>query len=144
MLAPENSVVFMNKKKIILIIIAFLLVFLWWYFTHSRDYDTWRDNVCLNRESVCVVEYSYSRKKFFGLRHVFTWGGGDPQLNMKVNIDGEVISWKGIYIPILINKHSNIIYMVVYDKETDWDNPIFRLYKLTQGSWIEINHSEFP
>jgi hypothetical protein len=134
----------MNTKKFILILFVFLLVGLWWYFTQSRDYESWSDNVYLNKDSVCVVKYSYSDRKFFGLRHVFTWGGGDPRLKFKVNIDGEDISWNGIYIPILINKYSNIIYMIAYDRKTEFNHPMFRLYKLSESTWVDIDRSVFP
>lgn len=54
------------------------------------------------------------------------------------------IRWKGVDIPVSLRAYQDTLYMIGFDRETDFDKTIFRYYKQTENQFKEIKPGEYP
>jgi hypothetical protein len=57
---------------------------------------------------------------------------------------GEDVSWVGFGVPIVIRANADLLYLVVFDRETDFSKIRFSYFKQHFSTLEEIRPSEFP
>jgi len=129
-----------NAIKILLIVAA--LIIYWAFFL--REYSDWTERISLAKGGELEVDYVFSNKVYHGHPHVFGWGGDDPRYKLTFEHPFKrKITWKGAHTPIILDVQDNIVYLVVFDRETDFNKIRFKFYKF-KDNWHEISHKEFP
>jgi hypothetical protein len=115
----------------------------WSFF--RREHHEWSEEIKLWDGRKLPIQRHNSDRVYHG-GHGFGWGGGDPWEDVQFTIVGKEYRWEGPYIPIAIQPDKdNTVYLVVFDRESDFSHPGFRLYRATsQSKWEEIPPAQFP
>jgi hypothetical protein len=111
---------------------------------YQRESAEWFETVRLWNGELLAVYRSHSQRIYHGDPHAFGWGGGDPRSGAAFTTNGTTYRWRGVYIPIAIQKDASGVYIVTFDRETP-NRTGFRIYRAKDPSaWDEIPPSDFP
>ena len=136
----------MTEKKLRIVFVSFipiLLIGLTWLKLSERIHKKWVEEIKFQDGVIVKVFHHDSEKKHYGGRHGFGIGGGDPWYKMCFSYRDIKYEWENNSIPILLNVHNGTIYLVVFDRETDWNKTCFRFYKFEEN-WEEVSANDFP
>jgi hypothetical protein len=102
-------------------------------------------NIVMSNNQIIKIEKYVSKKRFVPVFNPYGyWIGSEiPTTILTLHVNDKVIKWKSHYDPLVISQQENIIFICALDLVTDFNKPIFKLYKFTMD-WKEIHYYEFP
>jgi hypothetical protein len=101
-------------------------------------------------ERVKFIDGSYV--ELFGKHSKAGWTGGYFGFHYGVNQQsifewerkGKKYIFKNAFIPIVLAEKGETLYVVVFDRESNIPNSVFRFYMCIDSRWQEISYTEFP
>ena len=130
-------------EKILSVILILVLIIIFFGSVSCRESEKWEENVKLQNGKIIEVHYYFSKIRYYGARHGFGFGGGDPRHKIWFEYEGRKYKWDRKYMPILLNYDNGIIYLVISYWDGSFGKIGFRLYKF-KDDWEEISEKDFP
>lgn len=128
---------------LLLVLCLFVGLIVYWAF-FEREHHQWSEVVRLWDGSTLQLQ-RYSSKRVSHGPHGFVFGGGHPWGSVTFEAGGRAYRWEGPYDPIAVQLDRTGVYIVVFDRETDFNHLSFRLYRASSPSeWEEITREQFP
>jgi len=107
----------------------------------TKEWD--RDVKLIDGRSISVA-HTLKRKPYYG-GHVFGFGGEMISHEIQFAIDGDEYSWRDLYMPLVLQKNADGVFLIVFDRETDFSKCRYRFYSLqSPEQWREIKSEKFP
>ncbi|MCD8401426.1 hypothetical protein [Tenacibaculum finnmarkense] len=129
-------------KTILGIILSFVLFI--YIISIQRDESINVRNLEIEKNIIIPVKRVHSQKKYYGSVH-FGFGGGDVKSSIEFKYKALEYYHNTGFIPIVIKFYNNNFYLIYYDRETDFNNIVYRYYKSNQKrEFEEINATDFP
>jgi len=63
---------------------------------------------------------------------------------LRIPWHGENILWVGLGVPIAVREYKGHLYMIVFDRETEYRKIRFRYYRQADNTFLEIAADEYP